>query len=100
MGKKRKRAKYISKGQGSSHDHSITKAIRRDRSPLDKLAFKSAAWLKGHNPWLTIDNPNCDGRVNTNKRWVRIRANDYWGDPRKKWSDKDRKKEKEQQDAD
>lgn len=99
MAKKKKRAKYISKGRGSSIDPKVAKAVRRDRSPLDILAFKSTAWLKGLNPWLSIDNPNCDGRVNTNKRMIRVRANDYWGDPRKKWSDKDKKKE-QHQDAD
>ena len=80
MGKKKKsRDHQVSKGIHSSVDRSITKAVRRDRSPLEVLCNKSAAWKKMQNPWITIPNSNPH---ETAKRFVRVRANDLWGDPR------------------
>ena len=93
MGKKKFRKTYVSKGQRVNVDHSLLKSVRRARTTLDIHKNKITSWSKGQNPWLSVPNPNCDGTVNTNKRNIRIRANDYWGDPRAAWSIKPFKKE-------
>lgn len=77
--RKKQREHQVSKGSGKSVNPSITKAVKRDRSPLLVLCQKSAAWKKMQNPWLTIPNPNPN---ETAKRFIRVRANDLWGDPR------------------
>jgi len=49
---------------------------------LDTYTRKLAAWEKGLNPWVTIDNP--DGAAK-NKLFTRVRANHLWGDPKIGW---------------
>jgi hypothetical protein len=72
---------YTSKGERRSVSRATCNAVKRDRTYLEKITFKQKAWLKGQNPWITIDNPNPN---ETNKRKIRIRANQEWGDPRPK----------------
>ena len=49
MGKKRLRAKYTSKGERVGINKTITKAIKRDRSPLEKALLKLNGQIKsGH----------------------------------------------------
>jgi hypothetical protein len=76
MAKKKSRPKYTSKGERGA-DSSISKAVRRDRDAFDVMAAKHRAFAKGRNVWLTIENPNTE---ETNKRFVRIRAADVYGD--------------------
>lgn len=45
----------------------------------DYWTVRKAAWEKGQNPWLTIGNPN---KEETSKRFIRVRANDHWGNPK------------------
>lgn len=73
--------KYVSKGERNSIAPSVCKAVKRDRTIIDYWTFKQAAWLKNQNPWLSVDNPNTN---ETNKRKIRVRANNYWGDPNPK----------------
>jgi hypothetical protein len=75
----KKRAKYTSKGERRPTDRAIRNALRREKSAIDVILDKQEAWLKGKNPWITIDNPN---DKETNKRKIRARANDVWGDYR------------------
>ena len=42
-------------------------------------------WRAGKNPWITITNPNAEGEKA--KRTKRVRANDYWGNPKPKKKD-------------
>jgi hypothetical protein len=42
--------------------------------------MKQKAWLKGQNPWLSVPNPNT---ADTKQKFVRVRANSEWGDPRR-----------------
>jgi hypothetical protein len=70
---------YTSKGERHNVSRSLCNAIKRDRSELEKIIFKQKAWLKSQNPWITIDNPNTN---ETNKRKIRVRANQLWGDPK------------------
>ena len=48
---------------------------------MQALLYKQQAWRKGQNPWLTIQNPN---DKETNKRMIRVRANEHWGNPNAK----------------
>lgn len=77
MGKKVKRKTYVSKGQRDSVARSTVKLIRQGRSELEKGLNKLAAWKAGKNPWVTVPGPA------TNMRFVRVRANTVWGDPRR-----------------
>jgi hypothetical protein len=77
MGKKRNRSKYTSKGVHSSVSKSLTGLISKERSSGDRLMFKIDAWEKNLNPWLSIDT----GAIGSNKRFIRVRANEHWGKP-------------------
>jgi hypothetical protein len=72
---------YTSKGERRSISKKICNAVKRERSIIEYWTFKQAAWLKNQNPWLSVDNPNTN---ETNKRKIRVRANNYWGDPNPK----------------
>ena len=77
MGKKVKRKTYVSKGQRDSVSRGTVTAVRRDRSEFDKALNKLAAWKKGQNPWITVPG------TTAKERFVRVRANSLWGDPKK-----------------
>lgn len=72
---------YTSKGERPNVNSSITKAVKRDRTVIDKWMILQKAWLDGRNPWITIDNPNTN---ETNKRKIRVRAESEWGPPKPK----------------
>ena len=78
MGKKKggKSSGFISQGIHSNVSKSTRRAMRAARSEAEKLLNKQKAWLKGGNPWVTIDNPN---KEQTNKRKIRVRMNDLRG---------------------
>lgn len=77
MGKKRTRSKMTSKGVHSSVSRALTGLISKERSSGERLMFKIDAWEKNLNPWLSIDT----GAIGSNKRFIKVRANDYWGKP-------------------
>lgn len=81
MGKKRCRKAYTSKGSRHSVSRATVKLVRSGRSELEKAQAKIEAWRAGKNPWITIKNPLTQ---ETNKPFVRVRANAYYGDPRRK----------------
>ncbi len=56
------------------------KVVRRQRTEVEKLLFKQQAWRKGRNPWITIPNGNTSEKA---KLFIRVRANELWGDPRR-----------------
>jgi hypothetical protein len=64
---------FISQGLYRNVSAKTLRAMRASKSEGDKLLDKQRAWLKGHNPWVTIDNPN---KEQTNKRKIRVRMND------------------------
>ena len=80
MGKKRTRAKQVSKGETHQNPNrmgrKISKALRKEweGSGLQQHA-KYVAWTKGKNVMLTIPNPNTS---ETNKRFIRVNANEVW----------------------
>jgi len=69
MGKKTSRAKYSSKGQRSSVSKDTIKAVRADKSELDKILNKLKVWATGKKVMVTIPNPN---KNETNKRFIRV----------------------------
>lgn len=64
---------YTSQGKHSNVSSATRRAMRAGKSEIDKMLDKQRAWLKGSNPWVTIDNPN---KEQTNKRKIRVRMND------------------------
>jgi hypothetical protein len=72
-GKKSSGNGYTSKGQHRNVSSATLRLMRAGKSEADKLLDKQRAWLKGSNPWVTIDNPN---KEQTNKRRIRVRMND------------------------
>ena len=73
------KTKYVSKGERKNVNPSVCKAVKRDRSVIETMTNKQKAWLKGQNPWLSVPNPNT---ADTKARYIRVRANSEWGDPR------------------
>jgi hypothetical protein len=76
MGKKRTRSSVTSKGERRNIVAGVA-AVRRDRPGFDKALNKIAAWKKGSNPWITVPGPS------SNMRFIRVKANTLWGDPKK-----------------
>ena len=77
MGKRKStRTSQQSKGERRNCVQGVKEA-RRDRTETEKMMFKIKAWKAGKNPWLTVPGPT------SNMRFVRVRANTEWGDPRK-----------------
>lgn len=74
------KTKYTSKGERQSISKSLAKSVRNERTALDKWMLKQKAWLKGKNPWITVANEN---KADTKRKFVRVRAETLWGDPRK-----------------
>jgi hypothetical protein len=69
MAKKRARAKYSSKGKGDSVSKETLRAMRAERSELDKILNKLNVWATGKKVMVTIPNPN---KNETNKRFIRV----------------------------
>lgn len=77
MGKKVKRKTKTSKGIHSNVAAWTLKAARNSVSELDKAIHKLEAWKQGKNPWITVPG------TASNARYVRVRANSVYGDPRR-----------------
>jgi hypothetical protein len=77
MGKKRSRKTKVSKGIHSNVAASTLKAVRRDVSEVTRALHKLDAWKKGKNPWITVPG------TQSNMRFVKVRANSVYGDPKK-----------------
>ena len=72
-GKGGKSKGFISQGVHSNVNKSTLRDVKASKSEAEKMLDKQKAWLKGQNPWVTIDNPN---KEETNKRRIRVRMND------------------------
>ena len=80
MSAPKSKTKYTSKGERRSISKDSAKAVKSERSYLTKMVIKQKAWLKGQNPWVTVPNGNS---ADTRARYVRVRAETLWGDPKK-----------------
>jgi hypothetical protein len=67
MGKKSSGKTYTSKGERRSSMKTPT------TNSADKMLNKQRAWIKGSNPWVTIENPNKNEK---DKPFIRVRYND------------------------
>lgn len=76
MAKKKTRAKYSSKGQGSNVASDVSKAVRREIQYIDRMINQLNAWSKGRRTMVTIENPNPN---ETNKRHIRQEGNIVFG---------------------
>lgn len=76
MGKKRTRKTVTSKGQRRNIVAGV-KEVRQEKSEGEKSYNKLKAWRKGQNPWITVAGPQ------SNKRFIKVRANTLYGDPKK-----------------
>ena len=57
-------------------NRSLCKALRRERSPSEKLVRLTKSWKKGQNPTLSVINQNLEER---NKVYVIDKADNVWG---------------------
>jgi uncharacterized protein YciW len=73
------KTKYVSKGERRSIAKDVCKAVKRERSAIDYWTIKQKAWEKGQNPWIVVPNGNTS---DTRAKFVRVRAETEWGDPR------------------
>lgn len=72
----------VSAGVHSNVSRKITNALRREyMASGERIMNQLRAWKRGKNVVVTIENPN---KNETNKRFIRVRAIDIWGDPRAK----------------
>lgn len=74
MGKKKggKSSGVVSKGERRS----CKKNGKWGVSEAQKMLWKQQAWMKGSNPWLTLENPN---KNETNRRFIKVKMNDLKG---------------------
>lgn len=68
-GKKSKSSGFVSKGERRNVAKSTLKAMRRDRSPMEREMAKLDAHARGKRAYITIANPNPN---QTNKRFIRV----------------------------
>ncbi len=81
MGKKSSGTSYTSKGERPNLSRKTKNAMRRDyleNHQLERLNNQMSAWKKMKNVMLTVPNPN---KNETNKRFIRVSAREYWGNP-------------------
>ncbi len=81
MGKKASGKTYTSKGERKNVKASTLSAIRKERDPAEKIINVQKAWIKGQNPWVTMDNPNKEDK---SRLKIRVRANELWGHPKER----------------
>lgn len=76
MAKKRQRTNQVSKGERRSQDSRWSKQARKEWvGSTAQMIAKVNAWHAGKKVMLTIENPN---KNETNKKMIRVNANDVW----------------------
>jgi len=81
MGKKRTRAKQISKGLTHQNPCKWSKLARREWMTSSKRQNAQLnAFLNFKNVVLTIPNPN---KNETNKKFIKVNAREVWGNPKR-----------------
>ncbi len=69
------RTNYTSKGERRNVSKWVRKAMRRERTGLQRLNAQMDAFLKGKNVVLTIPNPNPNEK---GKPFIRRNAKEVW----------------------
>ncbi len=82
MAKKGGKSKgFISQGLHSNVSRTIVNSCRRDyMASSERIMNQLQAWKQNKNVVLTIPNPNPN---ETHKRFIRVKAYDVWGSPKK-----------------
>lgn len=75
MGKKKTRSSMKSKGERRSVVNGV-RAVKDSVDPFTKESNLLACWRAGKNPWITVPG------TASNARFVRVRANTLYGDPK------------------
>ena len=76
MGRKKSRPQYTSKGERRSVAKETTKAVRRQRSSMQRLLNQQRAFKEGRNVVLTV--PNNTGKDNKKHAMMRVKASTLW----------------------
>ena len=76
MGRKKSRPQYTSKGERRSVAKETTKAVRRQRSSMQRLLDQQRAFSEGRNVVLTV--PNNSGKDTKKHAMVRVKAGTLW----------------------
>ena len=77
MGKKKSRTSQTSTGTVGRSNQYASKAKRREyNQSVERANNQLAAFYRGRNVVLTVENPN---KNETNKRFIRVPARDVWG---------------------
>ena len=76
MGKKKSRTSQTSTGTVGRSNQYASKSKRREyRGTAEHSSNQLAAFYRGRNVVLTVENPN---KNETNKRFIRVNARDVW----------------------
>ena len=75
MSEKQRKSRQ-SLGQRRNVSKWATKAVRRERTPLQRVNTQVEAWMKGKNVILTMPNPNPN---DVKQPFVRKKATEVWG---------------------
>ena len=76
----KKRATYTSKGERRSVAKSTVQLVSTQVSFADKALNRVAAWKKGKNPYITVQQADAP----KDKQFRRVRMNDIYGNPKKR----------------
>lgn len=80
MAKKKKSREHRTSAGIVGKNKKVINALRRERSQIEDALNRVKAWKEFRNPWITIANPN---KTETAKKFIKVKANDLWGDPKK-----------------
>jgi len=72
MAGKKKRTKYVSKGERNSISKDLLKMIRRETPAVVRILNQLKHWSRGKRTFVTIANPN---KNETNKRFIKVEGN-------------------------
>lgn len=82
MAKKRQRKQQVSKGITHKNPNRLGNRMMKEqrleyKGTVAHVINQREAWARGKRVMLTIENPN---KTETNKQWIRVPANEVWGD--------------------
>ena len=79
-GKGGKSSGFVSQGIHSNVSRGVKQAMRKEYLASGmRIINQRAAWAKGKNVVITMENPN---KNETNKPFIRVNARDLWGSPK------------------
>lgn len=76
MARKKSRTKYVSSGQGRNVAKATTKAVKRQRSSMQRVLNQQRAFREGRNVVLTV--PNTADKDAKKHAMKRVKASTLW----------------------